>query len=55
MAADPARHQAVERALDEATHPALHVLAQLVPSRYLDALTERMAVCVEVIAEQTLS
>ena len=55
MAADPARHQAVERALDEATHPALHVLAQLVHSRYPDDLKGRMAVFVEVIAEQTLS
>jgi hypothetical protein len=55
MTADPARHQAVERALDEAMHPALHVLAQLVHSHYPDALKERMAVFVEVIAEQTLS
>lgn len=55
MATDPARHQAVERALDEATHPALHVLAQLVHSRYSDDLKERMAVFVEVIAEPTLS
>jgi hypothetical protein len=37
-------------ALDEATHPALHVLAQLVHSRYPDDLKERMAVFVEVIA-----
>ena len=55
MAADPTRHQAVGRALDEATHPALHVLAQLVHSPYPDDLKERMAVFVEVIAEQTLS
>jgi len=55
MTADPARHQAVEHALDDATHPALHVLAQLVHSHYPDDLKERMAVFVEVIAEQTLS
>jgi hypothetical protein len=45
----------VGRALDEATHPALHVLAQLVHSRYPDELKERMAVFAEAIAEQTLS
>jgi hypothetical protein len=55
MAADPARHEAVGRALDEATHPALHVLAQLVHSPYPDDLKEKMAVFVEVIAEETLS
>jgi len=55
MAADPARHEAVGRALDEATHPALHVLAQLVHSSYPDDLKEKTAVFVEVIAEQTLS
>jgi hypothetical protein len=55
MTADPARHQAVARALDEATHPALHVVAQLVHRHYPDDLKERMAVFVEVIAEQTLS
>jgi hypothetical protein len=55
MAADPARHEAVGRALEEATHPALRVLAQLVHSHYPADLQERMAVFAEVIAEQTLS
>jgi hypothetical protein len=55
MAADPARHEAVGRALDEATHPALHVLAQIVHSHYPDDLKERMAVLAEVIAAQILS
>jgi hypothetical protein len=55
MTADPARHQAVEHALDDATHPALHVLAQLVHSHYPADLKEKMAVFVEMIAEQTLS
>ena len=55
MAADPARHQAVERALDEATHPALHILVQLIHSHYPDDLKERIAVFAEVIAEQILS
>jgi len=55
MTADPARHQEVARTRDDATHPALQVLAQLVRSGYSEELKERMAVLAEVIAEQTLS
>ena len=55
MTADPIRHQAVGRALDEAQHPALQVLAQIVHSSYPDDLKEKMATLAEAIAEQTLS
>ena len=55
MTFDPAPNQEVGRALDEATHPALHVLAQLIHSSYPYDLKERMAVFAEAIAEQTLS
>jgi len=55
MMADPARHQAVGRALDGALHPALQVLTQIVHSSYPDDLKERIAVLAEAIAEQALS
>jgi len=40
LTADPARHQAVRRALDEVTHPAVHVNAGMVfPIAYRSFIT----------------
>lgn len=55
VTSDPSRHAAVRRALDEATHPALQILVQLVDSSYPAEIKERMAVFAEEIAEQALS
>jgi hypothetical protein len=52
---DPARHAGVRRALDEATHPALQILAQIIASSYSEDVKGRAAVFAEAIAEQALS
>ena len=55
VTSDPARHQAVRRALDEATHPAVQTLVQLIHSSYPADVKGRIAVLVEDIATHTLS
>ena len=52
---NPAQYQAVRRALDAASHPAVQALAALAGSSYPVETKERMAAFVEELAAQTLS
>jgi hypothetical protein len=51
----PEQHQAVQQALDAATHPAVQALATLARSSYPAETKERMAAFVEELAAHTLS
>ena len=51
----PEQHQAVQQALDAATHPAVQALAQLARSSYPAETKVRMAAFVEELAAHTLS